>query len=62
MPTVGSVAWYPIGQDGHVAYVDAVNGSQVHVVADDFPPLHTNTGYTYSKWVSASSVPYFLHP
>ncbi len=63
-PAVGSIAWW--GSEvaagfGHVAYVDQVSGSQVHVVADNFTSATTN-GYTDAGWIAASSVDAFLHP
>ena len=59
-PAVGSIAWF--GSADHVAYVDAVNGSQVHILADNFPGSASKNGYTDSGWIAASSVSKFLHP
>gem|GEM_PF-1586678 len=63
-PAVGSIAWWGSevgGAFGHVAYVDQVSGSQVHVVADNFAGP-TKDGYTDAGWISAGSVDAFLHP
>jgi surface antigen len=63
-PAVGSIAWWGkevAGGFGHVAYVDQVNGSQVHVVADNYVGPNSD-GYTSSGWIPASSVDEFLHP
>ncbi len=59
--SVGAIAWWGIGKDGHVAYVDRVNGDEVHVEADNFVGPKVN-GYTDSGWIPTSSVPDFLHP
>jgi surface antigen len=64
-PAVGAIAWWGAevaGGFGHVAYVDQVNGSQVHVMADNFPGSAAANGYTDSGWIAASSVDKFLHP
>jgi surface antigen len=63
-PAVGSIAWW--GSEvadgyGHVAYVDQVSGSQVHVIADNYVGPNSD-GYTSSGWIAASSVDEFLHP
>jgi surface antigen len=61
-PAVGAIAWWGkevAGGLGHVAYVDQVSGSQVHVVADNFSYTR---GYTDFGWIPASSVDKFLHP
>ena len=63
-PKVGSIAWWGsevAGGYGHVAYVDQVNGSQVHVIADNYVGPSSD-GYTSSGWIPASSVDEFLHP
>ena len=63
-PAVGSIAWWGsevAGGYGHVAYVDQVNGSQVHVIADNYIGQNSD-GYTSSGWIAASSVDEFLHP
>ena len=63
-PAVGSIAWWGKevgGGAGHVAYVDQVNGSQVHVMADNYIGPKSD-GYTSSGWIAASSVDEFLHP
>jgi hypothetical protein len=63
-PAVGAIAWWGsevAGGYGHVAYVDQVNGSQVHVVADNYVGPSSD-GYTSSGWIAASSVDAFLHP
>ncbi|MGA2925595.1 MAG: CHAP domain-containing protein [Solirubrobacteraceae bacterium] len=59
-PAVGSIAWF--GSADHVAYVDAINGSQVHIMADNWPGSASQNGYTDSGWIAASSVTKFLHP
>ena len=63
-PAVGSIAWWGAevpGGLGHVAYVDEVSGSQVHVVADNWSSATTG-GYTDSGSIAASTVDAFLHP
>lgn len=63
-PAVGSIAWWGAEVDGgfgHVAYVDAISGTQVHVIADNFVGANSN-GYTDSGWIAASSVDEFLRP
>ena len=59
-PALGSIAWWGSGF-GHVAYVDQIRGSEVHVIADNYIGPHSN-GYTDSGWISVSSVEEFLHP
>jgi surface antigen len=61
-PSIGAIAWWGTevgGGYGHVAYVDQVNGTQVHVVADNYS---TTKGYTDSGWIAVNSVDKFLHP
>jgi surface antigen len=63
-PAIGSIAWWGSEVDqghGHVAYVDQINGNQVHVIADNFAGSDKN-GYTDAGWILASSVDAFLHP
>ena len=55
-PAVGSIAWWGSevgGGYGHVAYVDQVNGTQVHIMADNYVGANGN-GYTDSGWIAAS--------
>ena len=59
-PAIGSIAWWGGGY-GHVAYVDQISGSQVHIIADNYIGPHSD-GYTDSGWIAASSVDEFLHP
>jgi surface antigen len=63
-PAAGSIAWWGSeagGGFGHVAYVDQVNGNQVHVMADNYVGPNSD-GYTSAGWIPASSVDAFLHP
>ncbi|HWC47778.1 MAG TPA: CHAP domain-containing protein [Solirubrobacterales bacterium] len=59
-PTLGSIAWWG-GTYGHVAYVEAIRGSEVFVRADNYAGTTAN-GYTDAGWIPASSVGAFLHP
>jgi surface antigen len=63
-PAIGSIAWWGKevgGGFGHVAYVDQMNGNQVHVIADNYVGRNSD-GYTDAGWIPASSVDAFLHP
>ena len=63
-PTLGSIAWWGAsvgGGFGHVAYVEAIRGSEVFVRADNYMGPSYN-GYTDARWIQASSVGAFLHP
>ena len=63
-PAIGSIAWWGSevgGGFGHVAYVDQISGSQVHILADNYAGTNLN-GYTDSGWIAASSADAYLHP
>ena len=60
--SVGAIAWYgatSTNKFGHVAYVEAVDGGNVFLRADNYS---LSAGYTTSGWVTAASVGLFLHP
>ncbi len=56
-PAVGSVAWSNAGTYGHVAYVVAVNGSNVTIEEYN----HHYTGHYNKREVSAASFTGYIH-
>jgi hypothetical protein len=57
IPTPGSVAWSNSGTFGHVAYVQDVSGSSVHIEEYN----HDGTGHYSSRVVPASSFAGYIH-
>ncbi|MCB9834718.1 LysM peptidoglycan-binding domain-containing protein [Candidatus Nomurabacteria bacterium] len=53
-PVVGAVAWTPAGYYGHVAYVEAVEGSQVYISEMNY----AGWGVVSYRWVPANAFSY----
>ena len=56
-PAVGSVAWSNARPYGHVAYVEDVNGSQVHIEEYN----HDGTGHYTSRTVPSAAFNGYIH-
>jgi|GEM_PF-6897141 len=58
-PAVGAIAWYNGGSNGHVAWVSAVNGSNVTV--EEYNWNTSNRGTYGTRTVAASTFTGFIH-